>query len=302
MGTLAFDVHRPKSPPDGEVRTAMFLHGILGTKRNWRTPANVFLKKTGFAQALTVDHRGHGGSRDYGGGVKGPTVAVCAEDLEILVKQELNGQVPDVLCAHSFGGKVALAFIEARLKRRAPIPQHTFILDSLPGTYTERLDSNTGKFPSNSVHGIFETLESDSLHTFPSTKAAIEILVEKRGVPLPIAQWLTSGCFIPKGSDHYVWGFDLPVARSLFNDFCARDAWPFLEQFDGHGNSADGSDAKIHFVRAGKNKMWTDKDVDALKSLEGGGVSYHLMSHVGHWLHVDDCEGLITLVHDNIGR
>ena len=327
---LGSDHFKPKLSVPGDanaLETAIFMHGILGSRRNWRTPANMFLKKhAGEFQAFTLDHRGHGGSRDVGRGRAGAnSVAACAEDLEAwLHSPEVAGQVfmatPAVLCAHSFGGKVALAFIAARRARGEPIPKHTFVLDSSPGLYAEPKQqkqehgpNNThqaeSRYSVNSVHGIFEALrasESGSAGpgpgaplpgSFSSPKAAVEAL-QSRGVALPVAQWLASGCHIPAGQQSYVWGFDLTTASALFSDFCQLDLWSALENFDGRGAALDGTDALIHYVRAGKNKMWAERDVKRLEQLQatGAGVRTVLMPNVGHWIHVDDCEGLLALI------
>lgn len=306
---LAFDQYKPKQRTvkqpfsDDWFDTIVFMHGILGSRRNWRTPANLFIRNNPGFQAFGVDHRGHGGSRFVGEG-SSSTVSACADDLDALLHSKDVGSslllaTPDILVAHSFGGKVALAHLTARQARGEPIPRHTWILDSLPGPYVEKRLAD-GKHSVNSVAGIFEALNSESLF-FPSSKAAVDMLL-KRGVALPVAQWLATGCFVPDGPDNpnkwVTWGFDLKTATALFSDFCRLDVWPWLDAFDGRGASKEGRDACVHYVRAGKNQMWTEQDVTRLQALSesGRGVAYHCMEHVGHWMHVDDCEGLITLI------
>lgn len=293
--SLAFDRYLPKTQQqDGDPgRTIVFLHGVLGTKRNWRTPANLFLKSNPGFQALAVDHRAHGGSYlvDF---PSGNTVSTCAQDLERLVCQEMGPvSAPEILSAHSFGGKVALLWLEQRLLAGRPLPRHTFVLDSMPGPYLD----DARQDPGNSVHGIFAILEALPA-TFSSSKEAVALL-QAKGVSLPIAQWLASGCFSPAGSDgNSTWGFDLPVCAALFQDFCQLDLRPLLEQFDGRGRALGGGDAHIHMVRAGKNRHWTPALLAALTALErrGGGVRLHTMANCGHWLHVDDVEGLVRLL------
>ena len=90
----------------------IFLHGILGTGRNWKTPAKRIVASHPHWQALLVDHRGHGASEEGG---EPHDLESCAEDLN----QLLHGLSlrPDVVCGHSFGGKVALAFKKASLEK-----------------------------------------------------------------------------------------------------------------------------------------------------------------------------------------
>lgn len=84
-------------------KTVVFLHGIMGNKRNWRNPSLIFVKANPAVRCITIDLRGHGDSQYF----PGPnTVQNCAEDLHDTF-QKFNIQ-PTILSAHSFGGKVAL--------------------------------------------------------------------------------------------------------------------------------------------------------------------------------------------------
>jgi hypothetical protein len=123
----------------------------------------------------------------------------------------------------------------------------------------------------------------------------------------------------------YQLGFDLDVATLLFRDFCRHDFWRFVASFDGRGRAAGGSDARIHFLRAGKNPLWLERCAEPLVGMpqlapwvpdpgaadEGqelildrfaritqvnDHVKMHTMPHVGHWLHVEDVRGLMSKI------
>lgn len=118
--------------------TVSFWHGILGSKKNWKTVAKNFIESNPSFSATTIDHRGHGES--IGDKTKPNTVRSCAEDLCELYKSEdyeLNIGItpPTILSAHSFGGKVALEYLNICKEHNNPIPKYTWILDSLPGRY-----------------------------------------------------------------------------------------------------------------------------------------------------------------------
>lgn len=94
-------------------RTVVFLHGILGSLKNWRTPARRLIGRHSHYQALVVDHRGHGASER---GAPPHDLAACAADVrELLCSLNLRC---DMLCGHSYGGKVALAYVRAGLERK----------------------------------------------------------------------------------------------------------------------------------------------------------------------------------------
>src|SRR5437879_732681 len=88
-------------------RWMLFLHGIFGRGGNWRTIAQRWVTAHPRWGAALVDLRMHGRST----GIRGPhTVAAAARDLRAL-EERLAGGVRGVL-GHSFGGKVALAYLE----------------------------------------------------------------------------------------------------------------------------------------------------------------------------------------------
>ena len=308
VGKLSFQVIGDKNAP----RSAVFLHGIIGNKRNWRTPSTQFVVKNPSYNCYTIDHRGHGDSHFHN---SNNTLESCAEDLERLFDD--IGIVPDLLCGHSFGGKVALAFLQRRILSKKKTPSTVWILDSLPGKYDTELDRTNDQ----SVMQVLEVLD-----TLPQIFTSREIIIDsliQRGISKPIAQWLATNIIPatttppPSSSStatstlYYKWAFELPVIKDLFRDFCDTDMWPFLEQYhtliNNHQQqqqhvpltSSPTQPSQIHFVRAGKNNLWSR---DVLHRFEDvcdknpQHVIVHHMPHVGHWIHVDDLNGLIALM------
>jgi pimeloyl-ACP methyl ester carboxylesterase len=269
-------------------------HGILGSKRNWRTPANLVSKRVPGIKVITLDHRGHGHSHDLAGA---NTVASCARDLESTIDSEVRacGDTPDILCGHSFGGKVVLKLLQNRQERGESLPEHTWILDSLPSEYD---DTGVSTNPRESVINIFDTVRGIS-PPFPTAEYAVQELM-KQGVSLPIAQWLTIN--LREHKDHkgaFTWGFDIDVATELFEDFIALDMWHAVHAFDGRGKAHGGRDAHLHFVRAGKNPLWSmGNQLERFDQVTRSNslVRLHTMPHVGHWLHVEDVQGLVALL------
>lgn len=262
--------------------TAYYLHGILGSKRNWRTPARACLKFFPSEYVgITLDHRAHGES--FVTKEMAPhTVSSCALDLEKFVENS-NAQPPSILVAHSFGGKVALKYLSNCILNKKPIPQHTWILDSFPGRYDKDYDRKQQQ-------SVFQVI--DLLHNAPkaysSRNEALQYLTRK-GVPLGIAQWLGTS-LVQNASGHWSYTFDIDAIVNLFDDFCSTDMWDFLERFSGYG--------KIHFVRAGKNHAWTKSVEQQFQSISQTNpyITYQVMPNVGHWLHSENPEGVASLI------
>jgi pimeloyl-ACP methyl ester carboxylesterase len=240
-----------------------------------------------------VDHRGHGSSTQphFTDEVISPhTVSQCATDLHQLLSGYLDVQ-PHVLLAHSFGGKVALEYLKQCVEKNIALPKHTWIIDSIPGKYHR---SETG---GQSVTKLFQILK-ELPREFISKESMIKQIVD-RGIDKPVALWLATnlvsieGKVDERGSELPAtvgWGFDLDTINELFEDFSGYDLWPFLENYRG--------DCQIHFLRAGKNVAWTNDILYKFEDLayQNPKIKLHTMEHVGHWVHVEDLEGMLQLI------
>lgn len=306
------------------AQAAVFLHGILGNKKNWRTPSNLFVKKHPNFEAVAIDHRGHGfsnSSRDKGIVLRGDnTVRSCALDvLDVMAALRIR---PTILSGHSFSGKVVLSYLnhliagldETGRSGGSLLPEHIWILDSIPGVYHRSVDLSQGQ---QSVFNIMSVIAS--LPTEFESKEWMEQLLLSKGISLPIIQWLTANVIpmdpsidkeadskhttssyssqvhgAPKG--HYQFAFDRETVFELFEDFCRLDQWDFL--YDYHDYSSSRCPTMIHFVRAGKNVGWTSEVLGRFEELQRRDprIVLHTMPHVGHWLHAEDVQGLLGII------
>src|SRR5436190_12830448 len=109
----------------GAPRRRLFLlHGIYGSGRNWKTFATNLASARPEYEIVLVDLRNHGASQNA---PPPHTIAACAEDLSELARQ--LGGPPEVICAHSFGGKVAIVYAE----KHGEALKKLILLDSPPG-------------------------------------------------------------------------------------------------------------------------------------------------------------------------
>jgi pimeloyl-ACP methyl ester carboxylesterase len=274
---LAFDVFGPKTA----AKTAVFLHGILGHKRNWRTPAMLWTKMHPDTRCITIDHRGHGTS---GSGTPPHTITNCALDVKELLDAE-NLPAPDIMVGHSFGGKVALKYLENCEIEGQNTPAQTWILDSIPFLYPKELDIEQGE---NSVYKVFEVLDK-----LPESYVSREWFVDElsKEVPRPIALWLATNVNVQSDRKTFKLGVDIGVVKQLFSNFCELDLSDLLNNYRGSGH--------VHFVRAGRNKLWeTGGGLEKLKKMESNNdkIHVHTMPNVGHWLHTEDLDGLFKLM------
>lgn len=248
-----------------------FLHGILGSGANWRTFARRWVAARPEWGAVLVDLRKHGGSQDF---PPPHTLAACAGDL-VDLERAVPGPVQGVL-GHSFGGKVALAYLARRGEQLA----HAFIIDSMPGARSDARGSEQ----------VVKLL--DLLEHLPPTFASREDFiarVEAAGFSREIALWQAMN--LKREGEVYTLRVDLPAIRALLDDYFAQDFWPVIE--------APRSATQVHLIIGGRSTVFNAEDRERaarIAAASGGRVTYDVFPNAGHWVHVDEPEGLLNLV------
>ena len=268
----------------------MFLHGILGSGGNWRTVAKRVISEldrrdgsaagaaSGAWGAILVDLRMHGRSQHF---AAPHTVAAAAADLAVL--QSAYPEPIEAVVAHSFGGKVALAYTAARGGDLADV----YIVDSTPSA--RDMSSPRG---SEGTMGVLATLESLPA-SFASRRAFEEALAEG-GLPGATNQglrlWLATN--VEASADGaYRLRLELPAIRALLQDYFVVDAWPTVESPPGR--------VRVHLMVAERSTVLDAGDrarAERAAASNPGRVFYDVIPDAGHWVHVDAPDALIDLI------
>jgi esterase len=272
MNDLAFlPQHAIVSAPGAAPSRAMLvLHGILGSGGNFRTfVRSVVTARPDWAFVL-VDLRGHGQSLDA---PPPHTLASAAEDL-VRLERALALPVRGVM-GHSFGGKVGLAYAEAR----AGELDEVWVLDSTPSARPEGMRT----VEASHVVDMLESLPKE----LPSRERFFELMMAQ-GLSLPTTEWLAMN--VRRDGDVFRFRLDLAVIRALLEDYFARDLWHVVERGDGR--------RRVHFVIGGLSETVSPADRGRLEALAQGssGPSVHVLPRAGHWVHVDDPDALLAIV------
>lgn len=253
-----------------------FLHGILGTRANWRGIARRFVKARPDWGAILVDLREHGDSL----GLPPPhTLKTTAADIHEL-EQALSLPVRGAL-GHSFGGKVALEWLTTR-----EVSAEIWLIDSLPG----RKVTEEGSSVTAAVLTILEGLDKD----WPSRDAFVESVIEA-GQPEAIAQWLAMN--LNRNEDgRRSFGPDLSAIRSLIEDYARIDLWPLVE--------SPPAGSTIHAVIGGRSAMFSPADRARMEALaeRDGRVFVHVFKDSDHWVHIDATDELVALLTSAAGE
>lgn len=260
--------------PTAELRTAYFLHGILGSGGNLRTLAKRVLELTPGWEAVLVDLPGHGRSEAM---PMPHTVAACALAVQDLA-QSLK-KTATAIVGHSFGGKVALVATETMPSVRA-----CCTLDSAPG---ERLDH----------HGSESTLKVlDALRALPktfATRAEFAGALGAAGLSADLIAWLALNLVATTNAGSEVNAFrfrlDLDVIDALLGDYFALDCWPILAQ---------PSPIAFSVVVGGASTVWDAADLTRAKQISGLAVT--VVPGASHWLHVDALEATAKAISESL--
>ena len=249
----------------------MFLHGILGSGRNWRSFAVRMTRALPSWRWITVDLRCHGESSPR---VPPHTLRACAADVEEL----LSPLGVDAVIGHSFGGKVGLAMAQAK---RIPDSCPLFVLDSTPGSRAP------GSATAALVDTVIEALRAGPTHT--ATRGEMRRTLAERGLPPHLIAWLLTSLY--REGESWRWRYDLVGIDALMKSYHDSDYWSLLEAQPSRARP------QIHVVRAGKGGHWSPEAEACLQRLHDRQAIHHAcLPDAGHWLHVDDPEGLAALL------
>lgn len=268
-----------------EPPTAVLLHGILGSRRNWSTFAKRLAQEFPTWQFLLVDLRCHGDSATIQ--KHGPhTVASAAQDVLRLVGQ--LKLTPRVLIGHSFGGKVALSMVDQAAKPLAR-PVQVWMLDATPGTV--RAGGNGEDHPAELIEALTEMPKQ-----VPSRRFVINTL-SKKGFSDGVAQWMTTNLRPVESATlpAFSWNFNLQGISDMYQSYETTNLWHVVE------NVPQG--VHCNFLRAERSlHRWAHEDVqrihlaETLAASEGAGVEMHVLEDAGHWVHTDNPDGLFRIL------
>jgi pimeloyl-ACP methyl ester carboxylesterase len=246
------------------TRRAFVLHGILGSGRNWRTFARRLAEARPDTEYVLVDLRNHGDSADA---PPPHTVTSAADDLVALAK--VVGPPQEVI-GHSFGGKVALRYAQ----RHPEGLQRVWVLDSRASADPPEGD--------NDVLGVIRTLR-DVPQPLASRDELVPLLTGRGFSPM-LARWMTTN--LRRADDGYRWAFDLDAVDAMIEDYWHLDLWPVLRD----------PPCRIDVVRAGLGDRWPESVLRRFRVDAHPSVTLHTLPKAGHWLHVDDPDGLLRVM------
>ncbi len=242
------------------ARTAVVLHGFLGSGRNLMSLARAWTERDPGLRVLLPDLTGHGRSPPLSAE---PTLGELAADVA-----ELLAEVgPARLVGHSLGGRVALCVAD-----RAPLLARDLTL----------LDIAPGPIPAAGP-GLVLTALLGAPGRAPSRQAMGQALADA-GAPADLIPWLLMN--LERDTDGVRWRVDRQALARLHERTAGVDLWPLLERAD--------APIRVHTcIRGGRSPFVSDADGARLRSL---GARVATIEGAGHFLHADALPELVPLL------
>ncbi len=271
-GAMSFVPHHSIVTHDGSSprRFLLALHGIFGSSGNLRSLARRLVEAAPDWGVVLVDLRLHGLSLD----APAPhTLASAAADLRAL--EAKLGFASNGILGHSFGGKVALTYLA---ERSQPI-ELGFVLDASPGSHPEQIDFR-------GAAAVLRMLEAMP-QPFVSREAFVADVMAQ-GHSRAIAEWLAMN--VRRTEDGFHFRSDLSAIRALLVDYFAADRWDVVE--------TPPVTQALHFVVAGRASAIDAAEHTRLRAIatRSPRLVVHSLPNAGHWVHVDDPDGVFAAV------
>lgn len=265
---------------ESAVQTALVLHGALGSGQNFRSFIKRLSERRPDYAYVLVDLRNHGSSHP----APGPhTLQQCALDLVGVI--EAHPELPKVtsIIGHSFGGKVAIQFVATAPKPHVDRLQQIWVLDSNPGPQE----------PGDN-HEIARVVAAVRQVPLPlvSRQHVVDSLMQS-GMSSGLSNWMTTN--VVREGNAYRWAFDLDGIVTLLGDYFSKDLWPFLAE--------PRVRPEIHFVVAERSDRWNGEMTEKARQLpQHSRATVHILPNSGHWVHVDNPEGLLDMLGQGLSR
>lgn len=256
--------------PEGAApeRLLVVLHGILGSGANWRGIARRLVAARPGWGAVLVDLRLHGASQGF---PPPHDLDAVAGDLATLARA-LPAPARAVL-GHSFGGKVALAWLAAG----APLDD-ALVVDSTPSARPDARGSEQTVAIVRMLRGL--------AGPFATRRAFVEA-VEHAGHPRAIAEWLAMN--LAPGPSGFELRLDPDGVEAMLAGYFARDLWPVVER--------PPAGARVHLVAGERSPVLDAADrarAEAAAAALPSRVDFTMIPGAGHWVHVDAPDALLA--------
>jgi len=263
----------------------LFLHGLLGSKRNFRSLATSLSSKLKKKRRIyALDLRNHGNERESKNWRKEMSYQSMAEDVIYTMDRQLQQQKKVVVVGHSMGGKVASCMALLYPERIVGL----VVLDMAPVTYTTSKDS-TWKAVHDIVVGLHENIDLNSCHTKRDVDLQLRTNLHM-GDPA-LRAFILTNIQVNNNNDNKVVQWTIPM------DIVASQLTT-LGGWDIHNRVYTGD---TFFIAGGQSKFIRSSHLQEIRTQ----FPNHMLTTIrgaGHWLHAEAPDAVLALVQKYLDR
>lgn len=265
----------------------LFLHGLLGSKRNFATCANMLAAQLDKKRRIMgVDLRNHGDTQPWSDKMSYPCMA---QDVVNFLKSQNIEKI--ILVGHSMGGKVAQAL-------SLLYPEYVeglVVLDIAPVTYSREEDPHWRAVEDilRAIHRVIEEAAATGVET---TKRDIDLSLRK-SIPDPALR-----AFVLTNYDSRNNAWKIPIAIMVnqleqiagFDLTAASKSTPAL-------SSSSTYEGDVFIINGGQSRFVRHAYMDQIASY----FPNHMLTTIrgsGHWVHAEAPDDLVALLKRYLDR
>lgn len=244
-------------------RFVVLLHGFLGSGRNLSTLARSWSAADPCLRIALVDLAGHGESSHV---PPGQHLEDLADGVLEVAQEFALGNSVDVV-GHSLGGRVGMAMARLAPERVRSVT----LLDISPGPIevASEVDRLLGV--------LLEAPER------AESRTVMRAFLEAEGLSRPLADWLLMN-MISEGTRGVRWRIDRRALAAGHQRWSPEDLWDTIETPQCRVTRC---------LRGGKSPFVSEWD---RVRLEAAGVEVVTLPEAGHFLHVEDLQGVLEVL------
>jgi esterase len=265
----------------------VIMHGVLGAGHNLRSFAKRLTELRPDYRFALIDLRYHGKSL---GAPPPHRLDSCVDDLFDWAQR--NQTAPRVVIGHSLGGKVALRYAHRHEPSGGASRFPHDFSSALRQVWT--LDSDPGAQKPDENHEVQNVMAALRAAPGPfSTRADAVASLVAQGRSTGLANWLATS--LDKGAQGFTWRLELEPISELLDDYFALDEWPWLE------NLGEAGKIRYELLVAENSDRWSGSMKERAAALtDSPRIFVHSLPDSGHWVHVDNPEGLLQIVSEHL--
>eukprot|EP00533_Pseudo-nitzschia_delicatissima_P005815 CAMPEP_0116099716 /NCGR_PEP_ID=MMETSP0327-20121206/11915_1 /TAXON_ID=44447 /ORGANISM="Pseudo-nitzschia delicatissima, Strain B596" /LENGTH=415 /DNA_ID=CAMNT_0003591609 /DNA_START=54 /DNA_END=1298 /DNA_ORIENTATION=- len=271
--TIPLDFMEYFSPEETQETPVLFLHGLLGSKRNFATCANMLAVQLDKKRRIMgVDLRNHGNTQPWSEEMTYPSMA--RDVVNFLKSQNIENVI---LVGHSMGGKVA----QALALLYPEYVEGLVVLDIAPVTYSREEDPHWRAVEDilRAVHGVIEATEGAE-----TTKREIDLELRK-SIPDPALR-----AFVLTNYDSRTNEWKIPIA-TMVHELERIAGFDLKPEYD----SSSTYDGDVFIINGGQSRFVRHSYMDQIASY----FPNHMLTTIrgsGHWVHAEAPEDLVALL------